>query len=407
MTFVLRIPTRRAIARFRQGSLNPRDIYEGRLWQAWSPRRRAMSVVLRTVFLPLDTARALVTRRISLDQARLCWRAACRPVDAVWAGEYRAGAETGQLVPLHVKKGLDALLNPGSLPLRSNILLDKARFGRAMEAAGLPTPPTLDSACLDAPLPDWCTAASALIFKPGFGSQGRGIRRLDRQADGRWQAEGEAGTADLREWLVAHLGHGDVVQQMLRPDPGYAPLSPNAVPTLRIITCFDEEGEIEVVSAVLRMSTTKAYTDNFKTGGLASAVDIATGRITRSFQRGAGGRSLAIEHHPLTGERLEGLQLPLFDTAQALARSAHRAIEAHGFTIVGWDIGLTERGCVVIEGNWDYGIVTSQYIVGQSLCASRTGQLWAHHLHRIPAPVWRAAPTLMHSARSGRRGWAV
>ena len=59
------------------------------------------------------------------------------------------------------------------------------------------------------------------------------------------------------------------------------------------------------------------------------------------------------EEHPDTGCRIKGREVPLFDEAVALVL---KASQAFGFmATIGWDVGLTPDGPVIIEGNpfWD------------------------------------------------------
>ena len=55
---------------------------------------------------------------------------------------------------------------------------------------------------------------------------------------------------------------------------------------------------------------------------------------------------------------------PLFDRAQALAIRAHERFR-EGFTLIGWDIGLTAQGPVLIEGNWNPGTDIVQLVNGK------------------------------------------
>lgn len=62
------------------------------------------------------------------------------------------------------------------------------------------------------------------------------------------------------------------------------------------------------------------------------------------------------ERHPKTNAPIMGTTVPDLDAAVALACIAHQLF-AQGFTVIGWDIGLTAEGPVLIEGNWNPGTV--------------------------------------------------
>ena len=61
----------------------------------------------------------------------------------------------------------------------------------------------------------------------------------------------------------------------------------------------------------------------------------------------------ALPHHPVSGVALEGLSLPLWTEAQALVLRA--CLTMLPMRSIGWDIGLTPSGPILIEANnhWD------------------------------------------------------
>src|SRR3546814_3086292 len=62
----------------------------------------------------------------------------------------------------------------------------------------------------------------------------------------------------------------------------------------------------------------------------------------------------ATDDHPRTGQRITGLRLPDWALTLELAIRAARAFDVQ--TSLGWDIGFTDAGPVVVEGNWRYGL---------------------------------------------------
>lgn len=56
------------------------------------------------------------------------------------------------------------------------------------------------------------------------------------------------------------------------------------------------------------------------------------------------------ERHPVTGTEITGFQIPLFDQALELCRTASRRVEAH-LKYIGWDVAITPDGPVLVEGN--------------------------------------------------------
>lgn len=380
MTYVLRFPVPRHARRDGDDLL---ATYHRGLAQHWPVSRRVAGSALRAAHA-VATARQLAGRDdLAWRDWSACWRYGLLPRELAAARRDLPGQALDGVAPAHVAKGVYQLVNSGAWPLRRNLLLDKARWVGAMRRAGLPVPPTFGAG--DA-VPDWARRADALILKPGFMSQGRGIRRV---------AFGKAGL----DRLAAELGPGDVVQRLLQPHAAMAERSPGALPTVRVITCLDEDDAPEAAAVVLRMGCGRGFLDNFHGGGLAASVDLGTGLTVRAATMRAGLRLEPVERHPATGAALAGFAVPFLGECVALAKAAHRVVAPHGFDAVGWDVGLAEEGPVLIEGNWSPGTPVSQYLTGEALGASRLGALLAERLRRVPVERWRAAAALAWSPR--------
>ena len=53
--------------------------------------------------------------------------------------------------------------------------------------------------------------------------------------------------------------------------------------------------------------------------------------------------------HPSTATEIVGFQIPLFEEAKAMVKKACAVVPEIG--IVGWDVGITPQGPIIIEGN--------------------------------------------------------
>jgi hypothetical protein len=163
--------------------------------------------------------------------------------------------------------------------------------------------------------------------------------------------------------------------------PGIADLTPGALSTVRLLTILNEQGEPEAVNAAFRMAVSRTSpVDNFHAGGIAAAVDMATGSLGPATGLGLGGDFRWHETHPLTGGQIRGRRLPDWTQALALAIAAHRLIAPR--VMVGWDIGFLPEGPCLIEGNTGPDADIHQRIELRPIGNARYGELLAWHMER-------------------------
>ena len=398
MSWVIRVVKPARIARARRGSAHPADLYHALLWRHWPWRRRLASLALN---LP-QAAMALagLRRSPSPDDLVDAIRWNLDPVELRVARESGVGGAEGPLVGNYDKKGINLLLNPRGLPRRQSILFDKKLFAeRLARHPEIATVPTLGRGDLESGLPAWVAESEALIFKPGFSSRGRGIFTL-ANSGGSWVAE-RVGTddpvGDLLAWARATLGPGDVLQRRLVTHAALAALSPAALPTLRIVTCVDEQGGIETVSATLKLGRGDTVVDNFSTGGLAAPLDLATGRAGAARSKDRAWRLSTHETHPSTCAPIAGFEVPDWEEAKRQAILAHEALRGEQFTLVGWDVALAATGPVILEGNWNPGGNLIQTAAGRGIADTRLGDLYRHHLETLAAERFRDARVVTYS----------
>ena len=337
-------------------------IYHGRLRRHWGPVDQGLARCL--------DALGLGTGWSAQELALLSPEVRCRGIS------------------LAKRKSLHRLLNPSGYPMSRNLLRDKAAFARHAAAHDLPLPLSYDP--LAGGLEEWLAARNSIIAKPGFSSKGRGIEAFKRQGS-QWQsADGPIQWRQLLAHLRRILGRHGVIQELLSPHQELGDISPGGLPTMRIVTCRNESGALEACVAILKLAGGGTPVDNFNAGGIAVRLD-ADGSCTAAFRARADPAGIA--HHPATGAAILGRQVPDFNEAMALALRAHSTIP-DGFTLVGWDIGMTNRGPLIVEGNWNPGTQLIQVAEGKGIDDLRLGELYRYHLERIPDDQWRAAKVI-------------
>ncbi|HUD93080.1 sugar-transfer associated ATP-grasp domain-containing protein [Sphingobium sp.] len=284
------------------------------------------------------------------------------------------------------RKGMHRLLNQGAFPFAANPLKNKQLFAEVAQAAGLPVAASCDPARHD--LEHWLAGETDIIAKPSFRSKGQGVERFQRGEAGWYGIDGAIADARLLARLRALCQAGGVIQRRLPTHHVLESLSPGALPTLRVVTCLNEAGVPEACGLALRLSAGGVRpVDNFNAGNLVLGVD-DQGRCLTGWL-GGGGRPVANDRHPATGAAIVGTPVPDLVEALALAARAHLAFAE--FTVIGWDVGLTGDGPVLIEGNWNPGTDILQLVTGQGLADMRLGMLYRHHLARLSTECWRTA----------------
>lgn len=122
-------------------------------------------------------------------------------------------------------------------------------------------------------------------------------------------------------------------------------ISPNSVNTLRIVT-FALNGKSKIVFALARIGSGKAVVDNFHQGGTASLIDNEKGILKGN---GISKNLDEYEYHPSTKIKFDGYKVPYFEEVKKMCEKA--ALVNDSIHVVGWDVAITEKGPILIEGN--------------------------------------------------------
>ena len=122
-------------------------------------------------------------------------------------------------------------------------------------------------------------------------------------------------------------------------------LCPTSCNTIRIMT-FNNNGNPEILWAGLRIGNGINSVDNFHAGGMATEIDLDTGKLKMP----ALDKSLnEFTHHPTTNVKIEGFKIPYFEEVKEMVLEA--SLESDKILLVGWDVAITDEGPLVIEGN--------------------------------------------------------
>jgi hypothetical protein len=176
-----------------------------------------------------------------------------------------------------------------------------------------------------------------------------------------------------------------LLEERIRPHPRLAEFIGPTLCSVRVQTIIDREAKPRIIAAVFKLQPGTAGVDQLIHGAVGCWVDLATGKLGRGRTRQSREDTSVI---PGTDTSFVGFKLPDWDAVQDVALRAAAAFP--WARAIGWDIGVSDRGPVLIEGN----------------------ERWSPSLIQMPAPSglrtgeFRAlCDSLEAEAHEGARAW--
>lgn len=192
-----------------------------------------------------------------------------------------------------------------------------------------------------------------IICKIPDGTGGKGIRVIEIDKKTKYdQLYNDLKIDNLvlvEEYLVQH-------EEMNR-------LYDNSVNTLRIITFLDENG-VHILKTILKIGN-GGHVDNFSSGGMYTFVD-ESGKV---YVPAIDEKGNIFEEHPISKTKIVGFEIPMYDEVVKLISEVGKINDKVRY--VGWDVAISEKGPVLIEGNPFSGI----FQVKPSISGIKTGDL--------------------------------
>ena len=187
-----------------------------------------------------------------------------------------------------------------------------------------------------ADLEGFCKGKSCVFAKQTetFGGQGITREALSPETD---FGELFARLTENKQYLIE-----DAIVQHPKMNELYS----GSVNTLRMVTLVDNDNVPHFMYALIRMGQKGAKVDNISSGGMYAPVN-EKGIITHAAFCDKEG--ICHDIHPTSGTRLIGFEIPYFAEAVELVKKA--ALVVPGMRYVGWDIAITEKGPILVEGN--------------------------------------------------------
>lgn len=202
----------------------------------------------------------------------------------------------------------------------------------------------------------WLAKRESPVFcKLPDGSQGASCFVLEQKGT-EYLKNGKSITKEELDALLPHLQIEEIIQQ----HEGMAAIYPNAVNTCRMVTVL-RNGKPEFFSGYALFGCGGTRVSNGRFGGLFAGYD-ENGHLSpfaiREFEFGGG----VYQAHPDTGTVFKDCTIPFFKEALELAYAAHRVMDS--IKCIGWDIAITPKGPVIIEGNQGFATAELQIFKG-------------------------------------------
>jgi hypothetical protein len=181
---------------------------------------------------------------------------------------------------------------------------------------------------------DFIKDQSVIIAKPIAGSCGRGIEKINVK------------DYELND-LYNYLKSKDLLllEEIIIQNEILSGLYPHAINTIRMIT-ISKNNKSTILAAYLRIGNEGRFVDNFNSGGMVVPINITNGLIEYPA---LDKRSILYEKHPMTNTTIKGLQIPSWNEIVAFGEGLALVMPEMG--MIGWDISLSNKGPLIVEGN--------------------------------------------------------
>lgn len=151
-----------------------------------------------------------------------------------------------------------------------------------------------------------------------------------------------------KDYTTDGYGHsGAVLEEIVEQDPEYGKMSPKSLSVIRIGT-LRVKGKVHFLGTFTQMGVSDNLIVGASRGAIMVGVNINTGVVeTKGYYENGD----TTEEHPVSHLKLKGFQYPRWnELLDMLKEAASNMMPTINY--VGWDVALTPKGWVVIEGNF-------------------------------------------------------
>ena len=186
-----------------------------------------------------------------------------------------------------------------------------------------------------------------LIVKPLDQSCGRGIEKIKH----------EEGMDTDKLYDELHAAGCILAEEVVVQCDEMNALCDTSVNTIRLVTIYNSDDDVEVAAGAIRMGRAGNYVDNFNHGGLAVILDASTGlSVTDGYDK----ERITYKTVPEIGTVLKGFRTPQWEECKQLVKDAAKVVPQVRY--VAWDVAVSkDKGPLLIEGNDYPGQDVTQY----------------------------------------------
>lgn len=204
---------------------------------------------------------------------------------------------------------------------------------------------------------DEIESGSELFIKKDESHQGKGVLKLHK--------------GNFNKEAIQSFGNS-VIQEAIIQHPWFDSITPESVATIRITTTKETDGSTKMRAGYLRVGTGD---NQFVQSSTAIKIPIID-QDGSLDDYGVDPNWRRIQYHPDTGFVFANKKIPYFSKAVKVCEKLHQKIPH--FTIIGWDISITENGDIkIIELNARHpGIKFSEASTGPCFADLNWQELW-------------------------------
>jgi hypothetical protein len=164
--------------------------------------------------------------------------------------------------------------------------------------------------------------------------------------------------------IVEHYPDGYVFQKFLSPHSDIRAVCGDRIATVRVVT-LAQGGEPGIFRACWKIPAGANLADNYwRPGNMLARIDVATGRVLRAMS-GAGLDFKDHTAHPDTNVSLIGMTIPCWSEVTQTAIEAARLMRH--MPLIGFDMAVSESGCVIVEMNHNPDFFLNQLADGRGV----------------------------------------